>query len=147
MWQALLGALGTAAAGMLAWLGVKATANAARHATDTTAHSTEQQQVLEAWKALVAPLSERVETLGRELAEERNARQELQRSSTARMQEQDRKLAAVTRDLDEWKRVARVLAKWGTTLRDQVLSLGGTVPATPEELLTLQALDPDNPHL
>lgn len=143
-WQAILGAFVTLAGSYLVYKGVKATAAASKGAADRTSDVTAQDSALRAWEAINKPLIERVEWLeGRMLeAEEKSEREreDFQSQITKLMERVD----FLTIQLQHWKRLAKVMARWATTLRDQVLSLGGTVPATPEELLLIQSLDDDD---
>ena len=72
-----------------------------------------------------------------EAAEERERQREIVDAQLARLNE---RVEFLSMQLRHWKSLARVMAGWATSLRDEVLRLGGTLPAEPEELLTLQAI-------
>lgn len=139
--QILLGFAGTALAAYLTYLGVKFTANRAKEGVQQTSKVDAQQSALAAWEKLLEPYRQEVDRLRAEIGSMR----ETHRLEHERREEQVTRLSEridlLNLQLSEWKRVARVIAKWATSLRDEVLHLGGTVPATPEELLTMQALD------
>lgn len=144
--------IGTGFGAYLLYLGVQFTAKRSKEGVERTAEVDEQQSALDAWKELVQPYRDEVLQLRRDLNEERRARQEKERADekdrAEAKQTVDRQIERLTERIDmqakqiaEWKRVARVIARWATTMRDEILRLNGTLPATPEELLTLQAIE------
>lgn len=146
--QAVVGVIGTIAVAFFAFLGVRSQSRAAQTATDRASRKEERDSALEAWERLIEPTLKEVERLRSELAEERAARlaqQDETQQRQDRADQEQRSLKTMIEDLTDqvqtWQRVAKTIARWATSLRDEVLRLGGTVPATPEELLTLQAID------
>lgn len=151
-WKWAVGTVVTLIGTYFLWKGVRYTADRARSGVDRTAEVDEQQSALDAWKELVTPYREEVVALRAELTNER-----AERLAKERMDRVDREAAAeriqtqmaalteridlLTLQLNEWKRLAKTIARWATRLRDEVLRLGGEVPATPDELLTLRAIE------
>lgn len=151
-WQLVLGFLGTVIVAGLAYLGARHTAAASRAGAEKASHVDAQESALQAWQELLQPYKDDVRDLRAELRTEREERAEHDRTVERRrieakaevdeqMETMRREMAALTSQLGEWKRLAQTIARWATRLRDEVLRLGGTVPATPEELLTLQAIE------
>lgn len=138
---ALIGGLGTVVVGLLTYLGVTRQARAARAATDHASRKDERDSALKAWESLLDPYRDEVKQLRAELARDREAWQEQQRHTDAEQRSLRTMIEDLTDQVQTWQRVAKTIARWATSLRDEVLRLGGTVPATPEELLTLQAID------
>lgn len=152
---AIITALATVAVGYLVYKGGRQTAAESTKVSEAEQDSTEQDRAVAAWRSMVetllVPLERRVGELQRDLDKERTAREDAGREHARRIRAQDHQIRELTRELQTWQRAARVLARWGTALRDEVLRLGGTVPATPDELLTLHAIedaanDRKNPH-
>lgn len=162
VWVAIIGAVVTLAVGYLTYKGARHTAAASTAVAEEAADSTEQDRAVDAWRSMVTtllgPLEQRVADLTRDLETERKVRRdsstEHRRQLRSLRQELDQathRLDQTLLELEEWRRVAKTLARWGSTLRDEVLRLGGTVPATPEELLTLHMIEErgeyrENPH-
>lgn len=151
-WETALGAVVTVLGSFLLYRGVKFTADRAKQGTERSADVDAQQSALEAWKELVEPYRREVAELRAELRAEREDRLTAERRDAKDREAAKAKVDAeldrlrervdlLTIQLGEWKRLARTIARWATALRDEVLRLGGTVPATPEELLTLQAIE------
>lgn len=151
-WQPVLALVGTVLLAYFAYRGAKATAASAKAGNDRTADVDAQESALKAWQELLAPYRDEVKQLRADLTEERNARSENQTNEeklrrereTAVQVQMDRlteRIDLLTLELAHWKRLAKVIARWATTLRDQVLTLGGAVPATPDELLLIQTID------
>jgi predicted RNase H-like nuclease (RuvC/YqgF family) len=151
-WQYVLGTIVTVFLGYLTYRGAKITADRAREGNNRTADVNEQQSALDAWKSLTQPTLQEVDRLRTELKTERDERiakerrDEKDRAAAKKLvQEQmdalNRRIDSLTQQLTEWKRLAQTIARWASRLRDEVLRLGGTVPATPEELLVLQAIE------
>lgn len=163
-WQGVLILVGSVVAAWLTYKGARFTARLAREGSQETTKVDEQQSALDAWKELLEPYRERIVELGRELgnvrqdlADERRERAAKERkdardreTARKRVQEQVDKLTEridlQAEQIKHWKRLARVMAHFATAMRDEVLRLGGTVPATPDELLLIQSLDEDD-HL
>lgn len=145
MIEALVGSAVTIVVAVLGLLGVRYTARSARAANADTVTVSEQEGAVKAYESMVntllEPLRERVEELAGELDEERKARRQEQKNLRARIEEQKERIDLLQIQLREWKRLAKVIARWATALRDQVISLGGQVPTTPEELLIIQSID------
>jgi septal ring factor EnvC (AmiA/AmiB activator) len=161
-WQAILFALVSLALGWLTYRGVKLTANKAKEGSQRSTAVAEQESALNAWQAMATEMVDPIrkelkasrddaEQLRRELDDERKERKEREKADERDRAEAKRLVAEQMTELQEqvdklrdevkvWKRVAQTIARWATALRDEVLRLGGTVPATPEELLTLNAI-------
>lgn len=128
----------------LLYKGAQKTAAASRAGAQHVAASEERAEVMQAWKDLTAPLQAEVTRLHQRLTDVETKRAEEQRAMQAQITTLTERVDFLQVQLQHWKRLARVIARWATTLRDQVLSLGGTVPATPDELLLIQSLDDDD---
>lgn len=151
MWQAILATLGTLGAGYLVYLGARFQALRASAGSAATTEVQAQDSALKAWEGLLQPYIDEVKRVRTELttereeraakerkdAEDRSYEKRLVQQQLSAQQEQIDKLRS---EVQVWKRVAQTIARWATALRDEVLRLGGTVPATPEELLTLNAI-------
>lgn len=151
-WKLILGFLGTVVVAYFAYLGARHTANSSVAGVAQTSKVDAQESALQAWQELLEPYKIDVKDLRAELKAERDDRREhdkrVEKARTEAKTEVDRQLEAMSREIatlrsevGEWKRLAKTIARWATRLRDEVLRLGGTVPATPEELLTLQAIE------
>lgn len=138
---ALLAALASVIGAVLLYKGATRTSSAAKSSAANTAHVDAQESALKAWQAINQPLVNRVEELTRELAAERKARQDQAQTIEDEQGVQRQQMAKLQSEVTRWQQVAKTIARWATQLRDEVLRLGGSVPATPEELLTLQAID------
>ncbi|MCD4535632.1 hypothetical protein LRP67_16185 [Nocardioides sp. cx-169] len=101
-----------------------------------------RQQMLELSAARTV---ERIES-DRKSAEERTEREQKAAEIQDQIARQSERIDILTVEVKHWKGMARAIARWATTLRDQVLALGGTVPTLPDELLVAQLLDEDD-HL
>lgn len=154
-WQPVLGALATVVVAYLAYLGARATAAGAKAGVDRTSDVAAQESALSAWQELLEPYRAEVRGLRASLQEERDQRAARDRVAEERRLERERavqsqmdklseRIEVLTIELGHWKRLAKVIARWATTLRDQVLTLGGQVPATPDELLLIQSIDTDD---
>lgn len=151
-WQPVLALVGTVVLAYFAYRGAKATAATARAGNDRAADVDAQQSALAAWQELLSPYRDEVKQLRLELTVERDDRASSQQrveamrlereaSVQAQMDKLTERIDLLTMELAHWKRLAKVIARWATTLRDQVLTLGGTVPATPDELLLVQTIE------
>jgi predicted nucleic acid-binding Zn-ribbon protein len=138
---ATIGAIATMVAAYLGYLGYRRTATGAKAASDITAAQAQMAAALAAWESLLEPYKEEVAVLRAELRTERQERAVHERSTSQQLREHRREMDALRDEVATWQRVARTIARWATQLRDELLRMGGTIPATPEELLTLQALD------
>lgn len=125
----------------LVYKGGKRTADASKTAAKDTTRVDAQADALEAWKALLKPVQEELETVRQALNKERSDRNEESERITDEQAAQRRQMERLQSEVTRWQQVAKTIARWATQLRDEVLRLGGSVPATPEELLTLQAID------
>lgn len=139
-WQYILGTFVTLVLGYLTYRGGTIQAEKSREGVARTADVSEQESALQAWQAMNEPLMKRVDWLeGRMKSTE--ARHEKERLDfQSQIREMTENIEKQANQLRHWKSLARVIARWATTLRDEVLRLGGTLPAEPEELLTLQAI-------
>jgi predicted RNase H-like nuclease (RuvC/YqgF family) len=143
--EALIGGVVTLGVAGLGFLGVRYTARSARSANNDTVTASEQATAVKAYESMVntllVPMENRIGQLEGALVRETKARSTEQAKQSKRIEEQKERIDLLNIQLREWKRLAKVIARWATTLRDQVLTLGGQVPATPEELLLIQSLD------
>lgn len=126
------------------WLlfrGGKRTADASKAASENASHVDAQESALQAWQALLQPHIDDLARVRSELDAERSARVAEAEQIAAEQATQRLEMTRLQSEVTRWQQVAKTIARWATQLRDEVLKLGGTVPATPEELLTLQAID------
>lgn len=140
IWKAILGVIGTGVTGAFIYLGARITANRSKEGVAQQTQKDANAQVIEAWEGLLQPYRDEVQMVRREQVEDRKTH----RDEIARILEeqnlQRREMERLQSEVTRWKQVAKTIASWATQLRDEVLRLGGKVPATPEELLTLQAI-------
>lgn len=145
LWKAVLALVGSLAGAYLLYRGAIRTAGSAKEGVQQTAQVDAQQSAIDAWQELLQPYRDEVATLRTDLDTERTQRRAAEAKERKERAEQVARLTEridlLNLQLTEWKRLARVIARWATTLRDELIRQGGTVPATPEELLTLQAID------
>lgn len=152
LWKIIVGTVGTVAVGWFVLVGARHTANTSKAGAEQTSHVNAQESALQAWESLLQPYRDEVATLRAELKDEREDRAtqqtRIERRRIEAKADSDEQMAVMRRQIEdlssqvgEWKRLAKTIARWATTLRDEVLRLGGTVPVTPEELLTLQAIE------
>lgn len=120
----------TLAGSWLVLRGGKHTADASRAASTDASRVDAQDSALEAWKQLLEPYRVEVARVNERLD---GVHAEL--DATKRM------LGHVRTELASWQRSAKIIARWAIKLRDEVRRLGGTIPATPDELLLIQAID------
>jgi hypothetical protein len=157
LWKAALGVFATIGSGYLLYRGATRTAGAAKEGVHRTARVDEQQSALDAWKGLNEPILAEVGRLRDQVADllrqqdtdkaDRNrhdvtVQQQLD-AQTHRLTGQAERIDLLTVEVKHWKSMAKAIARWATTLRDQVISLGGSVPSVPDELLLAQLLDDD----
>lgn len=155
----IITALAAIIVGYLSYRGIRFQAQASRQANRDTVTVNEQEtavkalesmtlNLLEPYRQEVVVLRKRVESSERDAARQIREAEEDRRNRERLVQQQMDKLTEridlLTIELGHWKRLAKVIARWATTLRDQVLSLGGDVPATPNELLLIQSIDDDD---
>lgn len=138
--------VGVIVAAWLSFRGVRHTQAAARKANaeegaaekKSKADEAEQARFREAWPELLDNIrTEFVEPLREEVAREREARQEL----ASEVDELRRTVRSLSSEVDRWRRAARALARWGVALRERLRELGGPLPADPEELELLHAIE------
>lgn len=139
-----LGLMGTVVVAYLGYLGARFTASASKEGATRATDVDAQESALNAWQELLAPYRDEVTALrARVVAGEEKSEEE-----RAAFQQQitllTERIDFLAHQLRHWKRLARVMARWATQLRDQVLTLGGELPATPDELLLIQSLDDDD---
>lgn len=139
---------GSVVGSILLWRGAKFTADRSTEASRQATTVDAQEAAVNAWKELLEPYREEVARMRSELADvreelagERTDRAAAQRVTDGEVERLQERVGLLTVQLSEWKQMARVISRWATRLRDEVLRLGGTVPATPDELLVLQAID------
>lgn len=151
-WQLALGTLVSVLTAILVYRGARITADRSKEGSLRSSEVDEQQSALTAWKDLLEPYQTEVRQLRTDLTTERQARQEQERRDIedranakaqvdGQIEELNRRITSLTSQVAEWKRLARTIARWATTMRDEILRLNGTVPATPDELLTLRAIE------
>lgn len=137
--KVIITALVTIVGSWLVFRGAKRTADASKAASENTSRVDAQASALDAWRELLDPYREEVRVVNKRL-DQVNARLD---GAHAELDAQRKMVNRLQLELAHWQRLAKVIARWATTLRDQVISLGGRVPATPDELLVIQALDAD----
>lgn len=135
---ALIAALSAVVVAWIGYLGIKSTRSAAQNAP---ASAPGPEAALAGWQAAVAEFNDTVRKLRREQDQDRERRAEHDRAVDEELTRQREQIEQLRGEVATWQRVAKTIARWATALRDEVLRLGGTVPATPEELLTLQAIE------
>lgn len=160
---AIVTTLGVVLAGYLTYLGIRHTTKASREANRDTVTTTEQANAVKAYESMTmnllqpyvdetARLRKRVSDMETSREEERR---EYDRARAAERRERETKaneiqdqitrqterIDLLTVEVRHWKAMAKAIARWATTLRDQVISLGGSVPSIPDELLVAQLLD------
>lgn len=154
-WQYVLGSVVAVLLGYLTYRGGLIQAAKASEGVARSADVAEQESALQGWKDLLEPYRVEVREVRTELTKERQDRAAKERQDAEdrarekalvqkQMAEMAESIEALKGEVRRWKSLARVIARWATTLRDQVLTLGGTVPATPDELLLIQVLDDDS---
>ncbi|TIC78764.1 hypothetical protein [Nocardioides sp. GY 10127] len=147
-----LGLLGSIAVAYITYRGARYTAAASREGARRTSDVDAQDSALQAWKDILQPYRDEVKLLRTELQQEREDRALAERRASedrdavARQVRDDmvrmsERIDLLTIQVGEWKRLAKTIARWATRLRDEILRLGGEVPATPDELLTLHAIE------
>lgn len=154
--SAVLSSLGIVAVAYLSYRGVRYQARASREANRDTVTATEQETAVKALESmtlnLLEPYRDEVALLRKRMEADQSARDEKDRADAERRAEEKRlvqsqmdkmteRIDLLTVEVKHWKSMARAIARWATTLRDQVISLGGTVPTIPDELLVAQLLD------
>ena len=150
-WQYALGTVVTLILGYLTYRGGTIQAEKSRQGVDRTADVAEQESALQGWKELLEPYREEVREVRKELRQERDDRARQEREAASEREREKQVVARQLENLTErveflslqlkhWKSLARVMARWATSLRDEVLRLGGTLPAEPQELLAMQAI-------
>lgn len=154
--DAALAALAAIVVAYLSYKGIRHQANASRAANRDTVTAGEQATAVKALESmtinLLEPYRDEVALLRKRMEADQSARDEKDRVDTERRAEEKRlvqsqmdkmteRIDLLTVEVKHWKSMARAIARWATTLRDQVISLGGTVPTIPDELLVAQLLD------
>jgi hypothetical protein len=137
-----IGALGTIVVAVLVFKGGQLTAASSRDASIHAARVEAQDSALDAWSDLITPYRE-------EVAELRSRMRALEQTVADEREVFNGRMLAMTERVDlltvqvrHWKRVARSMAALAAQMRDEVISLGGTVPPFPEEeLLLIRDLD------
>lgn len=160
-WQWILGTIVTGLLGYLTYRGSKVQARASKDSGVRTSQVDEQQSALDAWKELLDPYRAEVARLSSELIAERKNRLEMERKNTESriedkrfslsllaktnrtLAEQAKQIEAQATQIEHWTRLARTIAKFAVQMRDEVIRLGGTAPATPKELLFIQSAEED----
>tara|TARA_R100000655_G_scaffold109699_4_gene165036 strand:+ start:564 stop:1049 length:486 start_codon:yes stop_codon:yes gene_type:complete len=150
--EALVSAAALVAVALLSYKGIKLQAKAAKDANRDTVTASEQETAVHALESmtlnLLEPYREEVDLLRRQIkaideerADERRDRERKAREIQDQIAKQSERIDLLTIEVKHWKSMARAIARWATTLRDQVISLGGTVPTIPDELLMAQLLE------
>lgn len=117
----------------LGYLGVRDQNRTAKLGSDSSTQTAEQAQVLEAWKEFIGPLKAELDRSNGKITK-------LEEAHTIH----EKKLAALTSEVHRWQSVAKTLARWGITMRDQLRGLGHEVPAEPDELVALRIVSDVN---
>jgi predicted RNase H-like nuclease (RuvC/YqgF family) len=139
--KALLVTVGSCIGAFLVYKGGTFTAAKAKEGSDATASVSAQDSALKAWEGLLTPYRDEVASLRQEVAAlTADLREERKERAAENLQQRER-IGLLTTELGEWKRVAKVIAKWAMAMRDELLRQGGVVPATPEELVVLNSID------
>ena len=130
----VVGAAATVLVAVFGYLGVRYQARTARAGSDATVQSDTVRLQLEGWQALFEANSKAI----KDLEERQDRRDEEHKRTREELADLRRSHDALTQELHRWQRVARTLARWGVTMRDQLRGLGQEVPAEPDELVALQ---------
>lgn len=117
----------------LGLLGIRDQTRTARASSDSTTQGKDTDSALAAWESLLQPYKDEVKELRGEV---KTLREDAVKSRD-RETDRDKKIAALTEELHRWQQVAKTIARWAVTMRDQLRSLGHEVPAEPDELMTL----------
>lgn len=125
----------------LTLVGARYTAARAKEGVEVTAGVQAQDSALKAWDSLLQPYRDEVRMLRADQQAERERSFNAQQKTDAEILALREKVLALSGELGEWKRVARVIAKWAIPMRDRLLRLGEEIDPAPEELLTLQAIE------
>jgi hypothetical protein len=128
----------------LGYLGIRDQNRTAKAGSDSSTQTTATTSALAAWETLLQPYRDEVTQLRGEVGVLRDEAGE----AREREAERDRKIVVLTEELHRWQRVAKTIARWAVTMRDQLRGLGHEVPAEPDELMTLQIVsDVDDQNL
>lgn len=138
----------------LTYLAARHTARASREANKDTVSHAEQETAVEALTSmtvnLLEPYRQEVALLRARVKDVEDARDAERKDRETKADEIQEQLTRQRERIDllavevrHWKAMAKAIARWATTLRDQVLALGGSVPTLPDELLVAQLLDED----
>lgn len=126
----------------LGYLGVRDQNRAAKAGSDQATRGKDTTDALAAWESLLQPYKDEVKELRGEV---KTLRQDAVESRD-RETDRDRKISALTEELHRWQQVAKTIARWAVTMRDQLRSLGHEVPAEPDELMTLLIVSDVDDH-
>lgn len=159
MVEAIIGGVALIVVAFLSLLAVRSQVRASREANADTVTASEQETAVQALESmtmnLLQPYRDEVDRLRKELAADREAqarrdaedqivRNRKEREVSERITKQSERIDLLTIEVRHWKAMAKAIARWATTLRDQVIALGGSVPTIPDELLMAQLLDEDD---
>ncbi|WP_181312457.1 hypothetical protein [Nocardioides campestrisoli] len=138
-WNAVLSSAATVAVALIGFLGVRYTTRASRKANaEEKVANAETARLGEAWPMLLDSVrTELVEPLREELDRERQARKALAK----KVDEQGERISSLSSEVTRWRRTARALARWGMAMREQLRALDVAVPAAPDELELLHAIE------
>lgn len=150
-WQWIIGTVVTLLLGYLTYRGATFTASRTKEGVERTAEVSAQDSALDAWRELVEPyrqetrdlrdrLTDQVARVDRLVEDHESERKDFNH----RLEVQAERVDLLTMQVKHWKRTARVMARFAGQMRDEVLRLGGTIPATPDELLLIQQLDDED---
>lgn len=159
MAEAIIGAVGLVVVALLSLMAVRSQVRASREANADTVTQGEQETAVKALESmtlnLLEPYRKEVDLLRKQIATDREEhtrraaadkaeRERKERAVSERITKQSERIDLLTIEVKHWKSMAKAIARWATTLRDQVISLGGSVPTIPDELLMAQLLDDDD---
>ncbi|NUO57302.1 MAG: hypothetical protein HOV78_11600 [Hamadaea sp.] len=142
--------VGSVVGAVLIYLGARVTATRSKEAATQATAVDAQESAVQAWQGLNEPLMKRIDWLEKRMTEA-DARHDRDRKAAEVERQQfqreivglKRALTKVQDEVHTWQRLAKVIARWATKLRDEVIRLGGDLPTTPGELLLVQALEDD----
>lgn len=129
----VISGLVTLAVAWLGYLGLRDQNRTAKLGSDSNTLTAERAQVLAAWKEFIGPLQDELDRSNGKIAK-------LEEAHSIH----EKKLAALTSEVHRWQSVAKTLARWGITMRDQLRGLGHEVPAEPDELVALRIVSDVN---
>lgn len=141
MTTALISAVASVLTAVLVYFGARFTASKSKEAATQATAVDAQESAVQAWQSLLQPYRDEVAQLRADLTADRNTAKAERSSLEREITDLKRAMGKLQNEVTTWQRLAKVIARWATKLRDEVIRLGGDLPTTPEELLLVQALD------